>query len=93
MPHVVAGIRYDIVLLFQFIQRVFSRSGFLLLDFRISNAAHDQAIRQLIVFKKLESSRQGLMLEQLADGLDFSVARHPRTLRRDLEAIESAGWR
>lgn len=53
---------------------------------------NDQAIRQLIVLKKLESSRQGLTLEQLADGLDSSATRHPRTLRRDLEAIESAGY-
>jgi len=53
---------------------------------------NDQAIRQLIVLKKLESSRQGLTLEQLADGLDASATRHPRTLRRDLDAIESAGY-
>lgn len=53
---------------------------------------NDQAIRQLIVLKKLESSRQGLTLEQLAEGLDPSTTRHPRTLRRDLEAIESAGY-
>lgn len=53
---------------------------------------NDQAIRQLIVLKKLESSRQGLTLEQLADGLDSSATRHRRTLRRDLDAIESAGY-
>lgn len=53
---------------------------------------NDQAIRQLIVLKKLESSRQGLTLEQLAEGLDSSTTRHPRTLRRDLDAIESAGY-
>jgi predicted DNA-binding transcriptional regulator YafY len=53
---------------------------------------NDQAIRQLIMLKKLESSRQGLTLEQLAEGLDQSTTRHPRTLRRDLDAIESAGY-
>lgn len=53
---------------------------------------NDQAVRQLIVLKKLESSRQGLTLEQLAEGLDLSATRHPRTLRRDLDAIESAGY-
>lgn len=53
---------------------------------------NDQAVRQLIVLKKLESSRQGLTLEQLAQALDPSAARHPRTLRRDLDAIESAGY-
>ena len=53
---------------------------------------NDQAVRQLIVLKRLEASRQGLTLEQLAEGLDASASRHPRTLRRDLDAIESAGW-
>jgi len=53
---------------------------------------NDQAVRQHIVLMKLGSSRYGLTLEQLADGLDPSLTRHPRTLRRDLDAIESAGW-
>ena len=53
---------------------------------------NDQAVRQHIVLMKLGSSRHGLTLEQLADGLDPSLSRHPRTLRRDLDAIESAGW-
>ncbi|MBX3300710.1 MAG: WYL domain-containing transcriptional regulator [Nitrospira sp.] len=53
---------------------------------------NDQAVRQLTVLKKLESSRHGLTLEQLAEGLDPSATRHPRTLRRDLDAIESAGY-
>jgi predicted DNA-binding transcriptional regulator YafY len=53
---------------------------------------NDQAVRQHIVLMKLGSSRHGLTLEQLADGLDPSLTRHPRTLRRDLDAIESAGW-
>lgn len=53
---------------------------------------NDQVVRQLIVLKKLELSRQGLTLDQLAEGLDSSAARHPRTLRRDLDAIESAGY-
>lgn len=53
---------------------------------------NDQAVRQLIVLKKLELSRHGVTLEQLAEGLDLSATRHPRTLRRDLDAIESAGY-
>lgn len=53
---------------------------------------NDQAVRQLIVLHKLELSRYGLTLEQLAEGLDPSAVRHPRTLRRDLDAIESAGY-
>lgn len=53
---------------------------------------NDQAVRQLIILKKLESSRLGLTLQQLAEELDLSAARHPRTLRRDLDAIELAGY-
>ena len=53
---------------------------------------NDQAVRQLILLKKLESSRHGLTLEQLAERLDPSAPRHSRTLRRDLDAIESAGF-
>lgn len=53
---------------------------------------NDQAVRQLIILKKLESSRHGLTLEQLADSFGPSTTRHPRTLRRDLDAVESAGY-
>ncbi len=53
---------------------------------------NDQAVRQIILLNKLEASRHGLTLEQLAEGLDPSAVRHPRTVRRDLDAIESAGW-
>ncbi len=53
---------------------------------------NDQAVRQLMVLKKLEASRHGLTLEQLAEGLAPSATRHPRTVRRDLDAIESAGY-
>lgn len=53
---------------------------------------NDQAVRQLIILKKLESSRHGLTLEQLADSFGPSTTRHPRTVRRDLDAIESAGY-
>ncbi|BFU90895.1 MAG: transcriptional regulator [Nitrospira sp.] len=53
---------------------------------------NDQAVRQLIILKKLESSRHGLTLEQLADSFGPSTPRHPRTVRRDLDAIESAGY-
>lgn len=53
---------------------------------------NDQAVRQLMVLKRLESARHGLTLEQLSEGLDHAATRHPRTLRRDLEAIESAGY-
>ena len=53
---------------------------------------NDQAVRQLVILNKLEASRHGLTLGQLADAIDPAAARHPRTLRRDLAAIESAGW-
>ncbi len=53
---------------------------------------NDQAVRQHILLMKLESPRHGLTLDQLAEGLDPSTTRHSRTLRRDLEAIESAGY-
>jgi predicted DNA-binding transcriptional regulator YafY len=53
---------------------------------------NEQAVRQLVILNKLEQARYGLTLEQLAEGLDPSAIRHPRTLRRDLDAIESAGY-
>lgn len=53
---------------------------------------NDQAIRQLVILNKLEASRHGLTLDQLAEAIDPAATRHPRTLRRDLAAIESAGW-
>ena len=52
---------------------------------------NDQAIRQLVILHKLEASRHGLTLEQLAQALDPGSTRHPRTLRRDLAAIEALG--
>ena len=53
---------------------------------------NDQAIRQLVILNKLEASRHGLTLNQLAEAIDPAATRHPRTLRRDLAAIESARW-
>jgi predicted DNA-binding transcriptional regulator YafY len=53
---------------------------------------NEQAVRQLVILNKLEHARHGLTLDQLAEGLDPSAVRHPRTLRRDLDAIESAGY-
>ena len=51
-------------------------------------ARNDQAVRLLVVLKQLEASRQGLTLEQLAESLAPGSTRHPRTLRRDLAALE-----
>ena len=53
---------------------------------------NDQAVRQLVIINKLEASRHGLTLGQLAEAIDPAAARHPRTLRRDLAAIEAIGW-
>jgi predicted DNA-binding transcriptional regulator YafY len=55
-------------------------------------ARNDQAVRLLVLLKQLEMSRQGLTLEQLADSLAPGSTRHPRTLRRDLAALEEAGY-
>jgi predicted DNA-binding transcriptional regulator YafY len=55
-------------------------------------ARNDQAVRLLVVLKQLEAARQGLTLEQLAESLAPGSTRHPRTLRRDLAALEEAGY-
>jgi pantothenate synthetase len=41
-----------------------------------------------MILKKLESVR-GATLQELAAALPEDYSRHPRTLRRDLEALES----
>jgi len=38
----------------------------------------------------LEGSKRGLTLDELLTGLPSDLARHPRTIRRDLEALEAA---
>jgi predicted DNA-binding transcriptional regulator YafY len=38
---------------------------------------------------RLETARHGLTLQQLADDLPPDLLRHPRTMRRDLQALES----
>jgi predicted DNA-binding transcriptional regulator YafY len=53
---------------------------------------NDQAVRQLVILRTLEASRQGLTLDQMAEALDAGATRHLRTLRRDLAAIEAAGY-
>ncbi len=54
-------------------------------------ARNDQVTRQWHLLRRLEASR-GLTLEELADGLPAALPRHLRTLRRDLGALESAGF-
>lgn len=53
---------------------------------------NDQAVRLLVILKQLEGARHGLTLEQLADSLAPGSTRHPRTIRRDLAALEEAGY-
>ncbi|NOT56089.1 MAG: WYL domain-containing protein [Deltaproteobacteria bacterium] len=49
---------------------------------------NDQVSRQWILLKKLESPR-GATLQELADAISEDYVRHPRTIRRDLEALEA----
>jgi predicted DNA-binding transcriptional regulator YafY len=52
---------------------------------------NDQITRQWHVLRLLESSR-GLTLDDLMQELPADYPRHPRTLRRDLGALETAGF-
>jgi predicted DNA-binding transcriptional regulator YafY len=53
---------------------------------------NDQVIRQWDVLQALSSAKQGLTLDDLLTALPEEYARHTRTLRRDLEALEVAGF-
>src|SRR5712692_9839211 len=48
---------------------------------------NDQVTRQWLPLKKMESAR-GVTRQELADSLPEDLSRHPRTMRRDLEALE-----
>ena len=50
---------------------------------------NDQITRQWLLLQKLEGSG-GATLQELAASLPEDYSRHPRTIRRDLEALESA---
>ena len=52
---------------------------------------NDQVIRQWHLLRRLESAR-GVTIDELTDSLPDDYRRHPRTLRRDLEAIEASGF-
>lgn len=52
---------------------------------------NDQVTRQWHLLRRLESSR-GATLQELADSLPDDFPKHLRTLRRDLEALEAAGF-
>lgn len=53
---------------------------------------NDQVTRQWYILQRLETARYGLTLDQLVDALPPDYPKHPRTLRRDLEALETAGF-
>lgn len=48
---------------------------------------NDQSTRQIALLRKLEQTR-GATLQELAEALPEDIARHTRTIRRDLEALE-----
>jgi predicted DNA-binding transcriptional regulator YafY len=50
-------------------------------------ARSDQIMRQWYLLRKIENPR-GATLAELADAVPPDYSRHPRTLRRDLEALE-----
>lgn len=52
---------------------------------------NDQVTRQWHLLRFLESSR-GVTLNDITRRLPVEYLRHPRTLRRDLEALEAAGF-
>ena len=54
-------------------------------------ARNDQVTRQWHLLRRLESSR-GVTLQELADCLPDDFPKHLRTLRRDLAALECAGF-
>jgi predicted DNA-binding transcriptional regulator YafY len=52
---------------------------------------NDQLARQWHILRRLEG-RRGVTLQELAAGLPDDFPKHLRTLRRDLEALETAGY-
>lgn len=52
---------------------------------------NDQVSRQWYLLRKLESSR-GATFQELADSLPDDYPKNPRTIRRELEALESVGF-
>lgn len=52
----------------------------------------DQSIRQHILLRALFGFRHGATLDQMAEALPPDSPKHHRTIRRDLEALERAGF-
>jgi len=53
---------------------------------------NDQLIRQWHLLCRLDGSRQGVPLSELTESIPEDFPRHLRTIRRDLAALESAGY-
>jgi predicted DNA-binding transcriptional regulator YafY len=53
---------------------------------------NDQPIRQWSLLCRLEGARQGVTLAELAESVADDFPKHLRTIRRDLAALESAGY-
>lgn len=51
---------------------------------------NDQVTRQWHLLQRLSSAKHGLTLAQLVDAIPPDLTRHPRTVRRDLAALESS---
>ncbi len=51
---------------------------------------NDQVTRQWHILQRLEGSKRGLTLDELLAALPPDLLKHPRTIRRDLEALEAA---
>ena len=53
---------------------------------------NDQVTRQWHLLRHLEATAHGATLQALADALPADFPKHLRTVRRDLEALEAAGF-
>lgn len=51
---------------------------------------NDQVTRQWHLLQRLSAARSGLTLAQLVDAIPDDLMRHPRTVRRDLAALEAS---
>jgi len=53
---------------------------------------NDQLTRQWHLLRHLEAAAHGATLQVLADALPADFPKHLRTVRRDLEGLEAAGF-
>jgi predicted DNA-binding transcriptional regulator YafY len=53
---------------------------------------NDRVTRQWHLMRHLEAATRGATLPELAEALPADFTRHQRTIRRDLEALEAAGF-